>query len=98
MENHMADYYRLRNDTINLEKTFGMLYDSFTSLTDNLRTISRTTGFQAVIYDEQENFQSFEILENFNKIAMLAASCNTFSIILSNSHRAGIMSSLSSLY
>ena len=66
MENHMADYYRLGNDTINLEKTFGMLYDSFTSLTDNLRSISRTTGFQAVIYDEQENFQSFEILENFN--------------------------------
>jgi len=24
------------------------------------------TGFQAVIYDEQENFQSYEILENFN--------------------------------
>ena len=66
MENHMADYYRLRNQTFDVEKTFGMLYDSFTSLTDNLRSISRTTGFQAVIYDEQENFQSFEILENFN--------------------------------
>ena len=56
MENHMADYYRLGNQTLDVEKTFGMLYDSFTSLTDNLRSISRTTGFQAVIYDEQENF------------------------------------------
>lgn len=52
MENHMTDYYRLGNQTIDTEKTFGMLYDSFTALTDNLRSISRNTGFQAVIYDE----------------------------------------------
>ena len=43
-----------------------MLYESFTILTDKLRKISRVTGLQSVIYDEQENFQSFEILENFN--------------------------------
>ena len=63
---HMAEYYRLGNETQEVEKTFAMLYESFTMLTDKLRAISKTTGFQAVVYDEQENFQSYEILENFN--------------------------------
>lgn len=65
-EDHMTEYYRLRNETESVEKTFSMLFESFTMLTDQLKAISKTTGFQAVIYDEQENFQSFEILENFN--------------------------------
>jgi hypothetical protein len=35
-------------------------------LTNQLRAISESTGFQAVVYDEQENFQSASILKNFN--------------------------------
>ena len=55
-DDHMLEFYRLGNETNDVEKTFGMLYESFTMLTDKLRAISKTTGFQAVIYDEQENF------------------------------------------
>ena len=42
------------------------MYDTYKSLNAEISRISRDTGFQAVIYDEEENFQSFDILENFN--------------------------------
>ena len=35
-------------------------------MSDEIREIGKNTGFQAVIYDENENFQSAEILDNFN--------------------------------
>ena len=41
----MADYYRLGNETADLERSFGFLYESFTTLIDELRAISKTTGF-----------------------------------------------------
>ena len=62
----MSDYYKLGNETEGVQKTFSMMYESFTILTDRLRDTSKTTGFQAVVYDELQNFQSYEILENFN--------------------------------
>lgn len=41
----MADYYKLSNETLDDSKTFDFLYESFTTLTDELRAISKTTGF-----------------------------------------------------
>ena len=55
-----------QQDSDQLRKEFNYLYDSYSRLIDHIAAISKQTGFQAVIYDEQENFQSFEILENFN--------------------------------
>ena len=52
--------------TVEVKGHFKMLYESYEMLIHEIREVSRDTGFQAVIYDEQENFQSYEILENFN--------------------------------
>ena len=53
-----------KNDA--LREQFSKLYGQFLITQDRLYKISRNTGFQAVMYDEQENFQSYEILDNFN--------------------------------
>ena len=49
-----------------MTKEFTAFYESYSSLLNKIQRIAKVTGFQAVIYDEQENFQSFEILDNFN--------------------------------
>ena len=47
-------------------KEYSALYSSYDTLAKSLQKIAKVTGFQAVIYDEKENFQSNEILDNFN--------------------------------
>ena len=42
------------------------MYDSYSTLADQLREISKKTSLQAVVYNENENFQSASVLENFN--------------------------------
>ena len=39
-----SEYYQFRNETEKIQKTFNMLYESFTILTDQLKSISKTTG------------------------------------------------------
>jgi hypothetical protein len=70
--------------TVEVKGHFIMLYESYEMLIHEIREVSKDTGFQAVIYDEQENFQSYKRYWKISTILSLTESKSRTSITQSS--------------